>query len=486
MGSPKNILILMTDQQRTSMYWPEGWAAQNLPCLTGLMDTGLTFTQAITNTCQCSPSRATLWTSLYPSQHGVTTTSGTLPSNLANLATVLSSAGYQVVYKGKWHLDNAFLSHEESPTSKTASADDSALQSKYGFTAWNSPDAGTTLTKAKYSLGGGNPNNDARFINGESLGTDVQNAIEFLQSYDASNAAPFCLIVSLVNPHDISIFPKMYVQAGYKLSKFQNLQIELPPTYTENLAHNDKPSVQAGFLDQLDLYLGKLSQTDAESYVRFYAYLHTLTDTLLGQVVSALEVANLQDETLIVRLSDHGELGMSHGGLRQKDYTAYEEMIRVPLIFSIPKMYPSAQTTDALAGLIDVLPTLASVAGVPNMGQYGFAGKDLSPILEDPSQSVQDAVLFTFDDRLFDPGQPAHIVCIREANWKLAMYYDPAGDVPRQFEMYDLENDPTELTNLWKNGDFAQVRSRLAGKLDAEAGAVRGGAEPLPSAASCA
>ncbi len=120
------------------------------------------------------------------------------------------------------------------------------------------------------------------------------------------------------------------------------------------------------------------------------------------------------------------------------------------------------------------------------MGQHGFAGKDLSPILEDPSQSVQDDVLFTFDDRLFDPGQPAHIVCIREANWKLAMYYDPAGDVPPQFEMYDLESDPTELTNLWKNGDFAQVRSRLAGKLDAEAGAVRGGAEPLPSAASCA
>ncbi len=77
-----------------------------------------------------------------------------------------------------------------------------------------------------------------------------------------------------------------------------------------------------------------------------------------------LDSRGLTRDTLIVRVADHGELGFSHGGLRQKDYTAYEEMIHIPMIFSNPRLFPCPVETDCLAGLIDVLPTLLTVAGL--------------------------------------------------------------------------------------------------------------------------
>ena len=69
-----------------------------------------------------------------------------------------------------------------------------------------------------------------------------------------------------------------------------------------------------------------------------------------------------------MRCSDHGEMGLSHGGLRQKMFNAYEETIRVPLVFSNPLLFPRARETDALASLVDVLPTMLALAGAPASG----------------------------------------------------------------------------------------------------------------------
>jgi arylsulfatase A-like enzyme len=448
----------MTDQERAVQHWPDGWAERNLPGLTRLRQHGLTFTRAFTNTCQCSPARATLFTGTYPAVHGVTRTSGTLTPGFQNLARILGTAGYEVVYKGKWHLNTRYL----STTPEQAPGFDQALAQDYGFQGWNAPDAGTSLA-AVATMGGGKAGNDRRYVQEMSPG-GAEGVLQYLESRrkprgGPRSGPPFCLVASLVNPHDVSVFPKLLDFAGYSLGDFASLPIDLPPNYGDDLA--TKPGVQAWFRDHA-VFLGHLESDEQRlQYVRFYAYLHTLTDALIQQILDTLDAAGLTDDTLVVRLSDHGEMGLSHAGLRQKVYTVYEEALRVPLIVSHPGLFPRPVETDALASLIDLLPTLTTVAGLPNDGRWNFQGVDLSPVLKDPGRSVQDSIFYTFDDQLGAVAPyPSHIRALRESDWKYALYFDPDSKA-QQFELYHLTDDPLELHNLADDPAFAGERQRL-------------------------
>ena len=443
-----NILILVTDEQRAARDWPAGWADANLPSLGRLRANGINFNSAFANACQCSPSRSTFLTSTYAPVNRATLTPATLNPALPNLATIFGAAGYKVVYKGKWHLTVSFVTpfSADSPQDISAIiANDEALETTYSFSGWNSPDAGTSLTQPA-SLGGGIGGNDARYVSGNSAGT-VSNVLEFLSAYNSD--APFCLIVSLVNPHDVFIYPRDIGASGYDVSAFDSLPIELPPTYGEDLS--TKPTVQGSFLESLNNVWPFTNGTEPVFYSRFYAYLNTLADAQLTQILDLLDARGLTEKTLIVRIADHGELGLAHGGLRQKDYAAYEEMIHIPMIFSNPVLFPRPLETNALAGLIDVLPTLMAVAGIKPESALNLQGYSLAPLFQNPLGSIQDCILFTYDDELFLP-EPvqgaAHIRCVREANWKFAVYFDPAGAYPTEYEMYDLERDPIETVNL--------------------------------------
>jgi arylsulfatase A-like enzyme len=210
-----------------------------------------------------------------------------------------------------------------------------------------------------------------------------------------------------------------------------------------------KPSVQADFRRLLALGTGHVLTRDRQlGYTRFYAYLHQQVDAQILKLLNALDARGLTNDTVIVRTSDHGELAMSHGRLRQKFYNAYRESLSVPLIVSNPQLYPQPQSTDALASLIDVLPTLASLTGAAEPEQYGFKGRDLSPILADPKASVQDVLHFTYEDDVFPVKSADCIRAIVEPDWKYAVYYDPFSGAPTEYEMYDLKRDPLEMTNL--------------------------------------
>ena len=173
---------------------------------------------------------------------------------------------------------------------------------------------------------------------------------------------------------------------------------------------------------------------------------------------------------MIVRTSDHGELGLSHGGLRQKMFNAYEESIRVPLVVSNPMLFPEARESDALVSLVDLVPTFLGLAGAaPSPGR--FDGHDLGPLLRGETDQLREAVLFTYDDHqaatAFQeaPGQPNRIRCVRDRRWKYAVYLDPTGGVAPEYELYDLETDPDEAVNL---ADKRTGRGRTA---EAERGA---------------
>jgi arylsulfatase A-like enzyme len=149
-------------------------------------------------------------------------------------------------------------------------------------------------------------------------------------------------------------------------------------------------------------------------------------------------------------------MGLTHGGLRQKNFNFYEEATRVPLVYSNPKLFPKPAQTDALVSHVDFLPTLASLAAAPQSARADWQGVDYSKLVLHPgsSRSTQDYIVFTYDD--FQSGQnsgpypkpPNHIVSIREGRWKLAKYYDVNHKRRPQWEMYDLKTDPLEKKNL--------------------------------------
>lgn len=493
-GRPRrrpNLLFLITDQERYPRDWPEGWADANLPNHKRLADTGLTFTRHFCNAAMCSPSRATLFTGLYTAQHGVKetlqfdwpnddgttkhTTQTTLQPGLQTMGRMLLDAGYDVQYRGKWHVS-------KDPTGTLPVQSPRDLE-QYGFPGWIPPEAGSDQRAAVF--GGGDTDYDTQY---------ASQAADYLKGVDPDSPRPFALFVCLANPHDLMGYPSTWDEpSDSDIPPFEGSDnygkdvpgcfeqgIDLPTTADEPPLGNYKPQAQARSTAMWADGLGTLPTHQMRlNYVNFYAYLTTLADRHFGTVLDALESKDgLRESTLVLAFADHGEMGLAHGGMREKAYNAYEETIHVPLVVSNPKLFPSAVRTDALASLIDLMPTLATLAEVRNLGEYTFMGRDLTPVLMDavahpsgPTATVQDSIYFTTDETLGVEivGQPSHVACLREAEWKVVEYYDPSGGKPSQFELYDLANDPFETTNRGNpenQGSFLEAKlSEMVKKL---------------------
>jgi choline-sulfatase len=335
---------------------------------------------------------------------------------------------------------------------------------KCGFELWDPPDAGSN--QALDQFGGGDADNDGRFINDDGAAPlGKEGVLEYLTS-EAAQQQPFFLIVSLVNPHDVLAYPKIYETGGYNDSDLLG-DIGLPETVHEDLSN--KPTAQRAALTFMDIGLGLLpTDQDKRNYLNFYGNLMKESDAYLVDILDTLEAQNLMNNTLIIKTSDHGEMGMAHKGMRQKIFNFYEETLRVPLTYSNPKLYPNALQFNALVSHVDFLPTIASLFDAPHSARVDWQGVDYSRLVLGPEgkhrqkkgkkhkhePGVQDYVVFSYDD--YQAGQPDgpyvpppnHIVSIRETRYKLAKYYDVDGKLPDQWEMYDLKHDPLEVRNL--------------------------------------
>ena len=462
-----NIILIITDQERYPRHWPDGWVEENLPGHVRLAANGMTFTRHFCSATMCSPSRSTLFTGMHPAQHGVihTLTEGgsfstqepTLPAGIQTMGTMLGSTGYNVVLKGKWHMTKG--DDGGDPTAEQVAA--------YGFNGWV-PTSVANDTKVS-NFGGGCANLDSA-TTGE--------ATDFLagQSGAGTTDDPFCLIVGLGNPHDVLSYPNTWDEvedsgcdnyAGFDLEQ----GISLPATTYENLG--SKPRCQRQARDIMNLKLGTIvTPEEAGNYANFYAGLVKEVDQYIDMILDAIP-EEIRANTIVVYTSDHGEMGMSHSTLRQKAFQVYEETVNVPMIVYNPVLFPAPQETDAYTALIDLMPTFATVAQVPNREKYTFYGTDLTPLFNTPDTPVQTEILFTFDDiyaanpdgavvnpltGVEIPAPPKNIHAIftqdDDGEWKYARYFDVNGEEVEEYEMYHLRNglgvpiDPLEIDNL--------------------------------------
>jgi arylsulfatase A-like enzyme len=420
---PPNLMLILTDQQRKPMHWPEdpAWLEALTPADVEIARTGVSFSEASVASCMCSPSRASLLTGRWPAEHGVTLTltqggaltqarhapatvgaafksvlrqeltpgeavrflargatrkpdggegENELDPETPNLARILERAGYRTVLKGKWHLSHPVDGDQWS------AADTGHLADSYGLHDWEPPDAGENLEPSHF--GGGTAAGAGK------LGFDEDFARQVERFLADPPPEPWALIASLVNPHDVLGYPSTYAEGGYKEADWADIEgIELPDSVHENLSN--KPSAHAHMKIGQASFIGPVGNDEKRlEYCRFYAHLQRLADEKIGRMLDALgdpeDDTSLRSRTLIVRTSDHGEMGMSHGGLRQKMFNAYEETVNVPLVVSNPVLFTEPAEVDAPASLCDILPTLAAVAGVDCSGD-GVRGRDLTPVL---------------------------------------------------------------------------------------------------------
>ncbi len=491
-GEQPNIILIITDQERYPQRWPEGWAEANLPAHQRLKENGLSFKRHFCSAAMCSPSRSTLFTGLHPAQHGVvnTLTEGgtfspqepTLPQNIQTMGKMLGAAGYEVIHKGKWHMSKG--DDGGDPSSEQVAA--------YGFDGWE-PTSVANDTKVS-NFGGGCADWDRKI---------TDQAIDYLSDKSADDETPFLLSVCLGNPHDVLSYSTSWDSCqddgdgeccNYKGFDFDR-GISAPLTVYEPL-HN-KPTCQAQLRNAANLKLGLvITPLEISNYVNFYAGLTQLVDEQVGRLLDGIP-DEIMENTVIIYTSDHGEMGMSHGTMRQKAFNMYEETVNVPLIIHNAQLFPQATETESYAALIDLMPTLATLAQVPDKDNYIFKGQDLTPLFIDPNDRVQNEILFTFDDiysanpdgpiinPITDeeiPGQPKSIRAIftddNDGHWKYARYFDQFDNEPPQFEMYHLRNgiggpvDPFEIDNLanensprYTDPDVVAKREELAQRL---------------------
>jgi arylsulfatase A-like enzyme len=429
-----------------------------------------------------------------------------------NLLRLLSSPeqGYDVAWKGKWHLSP----HCRSSTKPS-------FLKWYGTTSpWNPPDAGHSLSHPSTLGGGRKYNHDGRYLRGvkrrfekpfmtgdaddtiypyvisddDSDSTSAEDEEEecifdFLAKHTLSGTKgrdgmivestqqsslsprPFFLIASLVNPHDVWASgysflhltdEEFYKETGYHPREFEDLPIDLPPNYGDDLSN--KPLIQS-ILRKYPVF-GDLStdtnetearQSDALRYIRFYAHLHRCVDAEIGSLLDALDETGQMENTIIIRMADHGEQALSHG-LREKRMQCYEETMGIPLVVNYPSGWfngsssTETQSVRNLVSSIDILPTIAELTRT-DCSQFHHRGKSLVRFFgsekDSSSDDTEDEVLFTFDEPLAPRGIPGYVRCIRTPDHKYAVYFTADGQIV-EYEMYDLSADPNEMDNLCK------------------------------------
>ena len=480
-----NILMIIVDQDRATQHYPPGWEQEHLKSMTLLKSRGISFINGFCNTCMCSPSRSTLFSGMYPAQHGVVDTltfdfrasvnEPELDNSTITIAKMLHPY-YDTQFRGKWHMSKGGLGDVHPEKSLMG-----ASVAVYGFNGWQPPDAGED-TKLE-NFGGGYAAHDVNYID---------QAIDFIKERAQNEARgepvkPFFMVVSLVNPHDVLSYPNSYIQGGYSNADLAYIGIDLPPTVDELLAHNYKPQAQTLAKLGMAKGLGILKDEQRQlNYINFYARLQIWIDREIGRLLNCFyggdedqkQPNQLGDDTLIIRIADHGEMGLSHGGLRQKSFNTYEESIRIPYIFSNPSLYNQANETKQLATLIDIMPTISGfvnkIAKLNELDHIEITtpsnakGVDLSKILFNPEHvpDLVDSIMFTYDDVRAGQANPLpaanRIRCIRRQEWKYARYFHETSSYPEDFEMYFIRGIHAE--KQISEDQFEQALEKLRAK----------------------
>lgn len=467
MTQQPNLLVIMTDQQKATASHLYGNTFCETPSMARLANEGVLFEHAVTPHPLCVPARVSFWTSQYPHTHGSRRNETLMPANADHAFKRWAAQGYHLGLIGKNHCfvtpeDQALfdtwceLGHGGLPTNPATRGMD-----------WFRPLEGI---RAAHELRRTMTPQNPRFAYAtssfplEDYGTGLVagQTVRFLEQHQDD---PFALWVSFPDPHEPWVVPQQYADL------FPPEKIELPP-WREDEFDEQAPERNRVLYEILN-YADEAPE-EVYGFLSVYCGMVRFIDDGLGQILDALERLSLRENTIVVFCSDHGDFAGEHR-MQCKGGVFYDCLTRVPLIVSWPGHIPQGKRDDSPVNLIDVVPTLLHLQGqtVPQQMQgrplptvteaesrdaafseYGAGGPPfrLSDLRALPQPFGRRALMQSLQWREAEGRRKM----VRTRHWKYV--HDPMGDLD---ELYDLQNDPWELSNLIDNPAHAAVLADL-------------------------
>ena len=439
--SRPNILIFMVDQLNGTLFpdGPADWL--HAPNLKALAARSTRFANAYTASPLCAPGRASFMSGQLPSITGVYDNAAEFASSIPTYAHHLRRAGYQTCLSGKMHFVGPDQLHgfEERLTTDIYPPD-------FGWTPdYRKP--GERIDWWYHNMGS---------VTGAGV-AEITNQLEFddevayhatRKLYDLGrghDARPWCLTVSFTHPHDPYVARRKYWDL---YADCAHLMPEVGPIpYADQDPHSQR------ILDANDRENFDISDEDIRRSRRAYFANISYLDDIVGEVLQSLEDTRL--DATIIFVSDHGDM-LGERGLWFK-MSFYEGSARVPLMIASPTMEPGQNTTPV--STIDITPTLCDIAGVDMSEVMPWTqGESLVHLGQGGTRYTPVAMEYAAE------GSYAPLVSLRYGKWK----YNRCALDPDQ--LFDLEADPHELTNLADipahQGTLTQLRAKSEARWD--------------------
>lgn len=458
-----NVILLMDDQNTAGLSKRYGYPFDTMPIMDRLASEAVEFTKAYCTMPACMPSRTSIFTGRWPSAHRVR-------SNYMSDAVfferdiydVAASRGYRTGLVGKNH---TYLGPEKvdfwriyNHTRGDKTNGDRKMLDAYE--RWlDALEFNVSTTPTPFPV-------EAQFSH-----RIVTDAIDFI---DQAGAQPFFLEVSFPDPHDPEQVPAPY---------WDMFPPESIPEPRANLGDLKKLGYRAGWLHDLEIDGFPATNKLWSRYLSNYLGSLRMIDDQVGRLVDHLKARNLLDNTVIARISDHGDYLMKYG-LARKGVGMPETLIHVPMFWSGPGFHAAKSVGEnSFVSLADVMPTICEIMGAPI--PRGVQGRSLLPLIRGEGYPAaefrsiyaeaglgglyyerEDEVPVSIArtgktgwDELNGVTQSGYQRMVRMGRWKLV--YDMMG----YGQFHDLEKDPDELENLFGDPRFVAEQAALMAEL---------------------
>lgn len=459
-----NVVVFMTDHQRADTIYPRSRAIT--PHVEALAKSGTVFSSAYCPAPHCCPSRASFYTGLFPSEHGVwnnvnvgNTLASTFYEGTEIFVKRLRESGYTSYFSGKWHVSNemspldcgfdvcapkyhfakktGYLRPDpcewdyyqpDSPLAKSVHAKSSSDESPQGL-----------LRRAGYPdyvIYGALDSSDGLWD--EKVVADSVDQIK----QAAANQSPFFAFCGTIGPHDPYCVPEEF------LALYPKDSIKLPENFYDDM--KDKPNLYRRTKERF----GQLSEDEYREAIRHYLAYCSYEDALFGKVVSALKESGVYDNTVILYLSDHGDYAGEHG-LFAKGLPCFEGAYNIPLVIGggFVTQYGAKIISDFVY-MTDLAPTLLELCGVTPVTKG--SSKSLLPYIKGEKIPPLHTEVYTQTN-----GNELYGIQ-RSVRTKKYKYIYNGFDYD---ELYDLKKDPLELCNRIDDPSLKEVRHSLSRKL---------------------
>lgn len=377
----------------------------------------------------------TFLTSQYPSDIEVWTNGCRLGADVPTFAHSLSLAGYETVLCGRMH----FTGEDQHRGFQRRLVGDvsGAMASTPPGGKFEGIIPDTTAGQTYRTMDAVGAGRSAYIAYDDDV---TRGASDFLRRRAQEHPEqPFCMVTGFLLPHSPYICPKRLFDEYIE-------QIEMPHVPEEYTATLHPAVARWRETRGVDHITAEQARAARAAYYGLVTYM----DERIGEILKALDSTPFAENTVVVYLSDHGEMAGEHG-MWWKD-SFYEGSVGIPMIWSWPKHFDTGRREDAIVNLVDVGPTLLDFAGAESLPDA--RGQSLAGLLNPDSKSSTPWRNTTFSETYTAKQRPARM--IRSGPWKLNAYHGYAHP-----QLFNIESDPGELVDLGKDPAHAEIVAGL-------------------------